>query len=109
MTLRTIRLNKLVCRELNSLIHTLFRDQLKNVSITEAKVSPDTHDAYIYFSVVGDEKCVADVEKFLDKKSGILRRKLSEKVQLKFSPKLHFRYDDSGAKGQRILQILDEL
>jgi ribosome-binding factor A len=109
MTPRTIRLNKLLCRELSRLLHTAFRESTDRISITDAEVSPDLHDAYVYFSVVGDGIEVVKAKKFLAKKSKILRQKLFQRIQLRYSPQLNFRYDDSMARGQSVLKILENL
>jgi translation initiation factor IF-2 len=53
---RLTRLNELVCHEFNSILRTLFRDDLLDVTITEVQVSPDLHDAYVFVSIVGDEE-----------------------------------------------------
>ena len=104
-----IRLNRLVFRELNTLLHTLFRDRASKISITATEISPDLRDAYIYFSVVGTESDRGEAKKFFEKNSGILRHRLFQRVRLKFSPRLNFRYDDSMARGQNILKVLDNL
>jgi len=38
-----------------------------------------------------------------------LQGQLSKRVILKFTPQLHFKLDDSGIRGDRILNILNEL
>jgi ribosome-binding factor A len=109
MTQRIIRLNRIIRNELNALLHTAFRDSSKRISITDAVVSPDLHDAFVYFSVVGDGADIATATGFLHKKSKILRQKLFQRVRLKYSPRLEFRYDDSLARGRNVLKILDDL
>lgn len=104
---RFIRLNKIVCNEINTLLHTVYRDVAKNISITEVNVSPDMRDAYIYFSVIGDDK--NNAQKILMKHMSDLRRRLFGRVKIKFSPRLHFRHDISISRGQHILDILDNL
>ncbi|MDR1595808.1 MAG: 30S ribosome-binding factor RbfA [Puniceicoccales bacterium] len=106
---RITRLNKLVFRELNALLHTAFRGSAAKISITETSVSPDLHDAYVYFSVLGTADDIAGATKFLEKISGILRHRLFQRVRLKFSPRLNFRYDDSMSRGQNIIGMLDNL
>ena len=104
---RSIRLNKIVCNEMNTLLHTVYRDVAKDISITEVNVSPDMRDAYIYFSVIGDDK--DNAQKILMKHMSDLRRRLFDRVKIKFSPRLHFRHDISISRGQHILDILDNL
>jgi ribosome-binding factor A len=104
-----IRLNKIVHREMSSLLHTLFRESAQNISVTAAAVSPDLRDACVYFSVVGDGDAVARAEKFFLKNAKFLRRRLFQRVRIKYSPRLNFRYDDSIERGQRTIAILEKL
>jgi ribosome-binding factor A len=109
MPQRMIRLNKIVYRELNSLLHTAFRDVAGKIVATEVLISPDLRDAYVYFSVTGGEDDVRMATKFLLKNSKILRRKLFQRVRLKHSPRLNFRHDNSLARAQRVIELLDSL
>ncbi|MDR2737864.1 MAG: 30S ribosome-binding factor RbfA [Puniceicoccales bacterium] len=106
---RIVRLNKLICRELNALLRTMFRESGERISITDVEVAPDLHDACVYFSVIGDGDFVRQATKFLVRKSKILRRELFQRIRLRCSPRLNFRYDDSIARGQSVLAILDSL
>jgi ribosome-binding factor A len=109
MAQQLLRLNKIVGNELSALLHTVFRDSSVGISITDVVVSPDFHDAFVYFSVVGDGKAAAAAMKFLRKKSKILRQRLFQRIRLRRTPRLEFRHDDSTVRGQRVLKILDDL
>ena len=50
---RSVRLNKVVCNEFNSVFHTVFKEETSKITVTHVSVSPDMRDAYVYFSVVG--------------------------------------------------------
>jgi ribosome-binding factor A len=91
------------------LLRTLFRESASKISVTEVSVSPDLQNAYLYFAVMGTEKDIKEAEKFLLKNSKILRQKLFQRIKLRSSPRLNFKYDDSMSRGQHILQILDDL
>jgi ribosome-binding factor A len=95
--------------EMNALLHTLFRDFAQNISVTATDISPDLRDAYVYFSVIGGDADVSDATKFFAKNARLLRQKLFQRVRIKYSPRLTFRHDDSIARGQRIIGILDGL
>ncbi|MDR1433367.1 MAG: 30S ribosome-binding factor RbfA [Puniceicoccales bacterium] len=109
MAQRMIRLNRLIFRELNTLLHTLFRERADKISITDVEVSQDLRDAHVYFSVVGPGEDIGEAKKFFEKNSGILRHRLFRRVLLKFSPRLNFHHDDSISRGQNVLKILDDL
>ncbi|MDR2778854.1 MAG: 30S ribosome-binding factor RbfA [Puniceicoccales bacterium] len=109
MSQRILRLNQLVYQELNIILHTLFRDAATRISITEVSLSPDLHDAYIYFSVIGDGNGIQEATKFLLRNAKTLRQTLCQRIRLRFSPRLNFKYDNSIVRGQNILATLDSL
>jgi ribosome-binding factor A len=87
----------------------MFRDSAHKISITETSVSPDLHDASVYFSVLGEGDDVAAAAKFLSKHAGALCQKLFKRLRLKHCPRLNFIHDNSMARGQNILKILETL
>ncbi|MDR1890741.1 MAG: 30S ribosome-binding factor RbfA [Puniceicoccales bacterium] len=106
---RIVRLNQLVYQELNTILHTLFRDSAAKISITEVSLSPDLYNAHVYFSVIGDENDIQNATKFLLKNAKNLCQALCRRIRLRCSPQLNFKYDDSIARGQNILAMLDSL
>ena len=106
---RIIRVNELVSRALNEMLHTIYRDFATYMTVGEVSISPDLRDAYIYYSVIGGCEKEREVLKFLTKKKAEIRMNLFKKVILKYSPRLNFRLDGSGARGVRIAGILDDL
>lgn len=106
---RLIRVNELVSRALNEILHTIYRDFATYMTVGEVSISPDLRDAYIYYSVVGGPDKEKEVFKFLTKKKEEIRIHLFKRVILKYSPRLNFRLDVSCARGVRITGLLDDL
>ena len=80
--------------------------QLGMITVTQVQVSKDQSYAKIY--VIGhDEKKAEEIIKALKESSKMLRHLLSQKVQLRKTPELHFYYDDILSKGIQISQLLD--
>ncbi len=107
---RMIRVNEQVHRELGRLfqIHVC-PDAHALVTVTDVKVAEDLRDATVYVSVYGDDVRKAAVTALLEKRRAVLQHELSRRVILKFTPRLHFKLDDTAARADRIMSILEEL
>ncbi|MDR2628461.1 MAG: 30S ribosome-binding factor RbfA [Puniceicoccales bacterium] len=106
---RIVRLNQLVYQELSIILRTLFHDSTVKISLTGVSLSPNLNDACVYFSVLGDENDIQKATKFLLGNAKNLCQILCRRIKLRRSPHLDFKYDNSIARGQNILAILDSL
>jgi ribosome-binding factor A len=78
------------------------------VTVTEVRVSPDLRHARIYVSVLGADEERESTILGLNAAVGYVRHELSERLQLRRSPELHFVLDRAGETGERIDQLLRE-
>ncbi|MDR1256070.1 MAG: 30S ribosome-binding factor RbfA [Puniceicoccales bacterium] len=106
---RLTRLNRLVCHEFNSILRTLYRDDLFAVTVTEVQISPDLHDAYAFVSILGDGAQEQKMLSLLIKKLPMIRKNLFSKISLKYSPHLNLRLDRSASRAHRVLAVLDSI
>jgi ribosome-binding factor A len=106
---RLTRLNELVCRKFNSILRTLYRDELLEITVTEIQISPDLHDAYAFVSVLGNDTHVQKMFNLLIKKLPTIRGHLFSSIRLKYSPNITLRLDDSVNRGHRVLNLLDSI
>lgn len=88
----------------------VFRHDLKNVdlgitSITGVDVSPDLHFARVFLSGLTEEKTRETVEE-LTRVRGKVRHALGQRIHLRFTPELDFRYDDTTMRASRIEELL---
>jgi ribosome-binding factor A len=111
MSHRMERVNTLMQREISELIQRDVRDPRLDecVSVTEVSVSPDLRYAKVFVSSMGGQEKEAQILAALDSASGFLRSELAKKVRLRRMPELHFRWDNSIEKGDRILRLIDEV
>jgi ribosome-binding factor A len=79
------------------------------VTLTRVKVSPDLQVARVYYTTIGDERARRETSKALDRANPFLRRQLAARVRLRRVPELHFQFDESVEKQDRIERILLEL
>ncbi len=106
---RLDRVNEAIKRELSGLIRKEFTFQAKLVTVQEVDVTPDLKSAHVYIGVIGTpEEQRAAMAQLHDARQR-LQHELSRRVILKYTPHLYFKLDESGERGDRVLQILDEL
>ena len=106
---RNLRVSELIKREVSDILHTHMRSEAIMITVTGVDVSPDHRNAQIFFSVLGEEESIEETLLFLRGKSKYIRGELCKRIVLKYMPKLRFTYDDSIRRGDKLLQILDEI
>lgn len=109
MSNRTVRVNELVQRELNDILHKRYQSEAVAITVTEVRVAPDLRDARVFVSIVGDEETVEAKMTWLRSKATAIRAEVGRRIILKYLPKFEYVIDTSAARGARILQVLDEI
>lgn len=106
---RLDRVNESIKRELGLLLSREFTFQAKLVTVKEVDITPDLKSAHVYIGIIGtpDEQRAAMAQ--LHDARSRLQHELSRRIVLKFTPHLHFKLDETGERGDRILQIIEEL
>jgi len=79
------------------------------LTVTGVKVSPDLHVAWVYYTVLGDERARASSRAGLRSAAPYLRRELGRQVRLKVTPELRFEEDTTIETGGRIEHLLEEV
>ncbi len=103
-----------VAEEIRHEVSTMLAGELKDpriaelVTVTEVRVTPDLKQARIFVSVMGTEAEKAATLKGLAAASGYVRREITQRLQLRRGPELHFLLDRSGEYGERIETLLRE-
>lgn len=105
-TKRMGRINEDVQRELASLIRNVKDPRVPELlTITHVEVTNDLSYATVAVSAMGDLDR-KEVLKGLKSASGYLRRELGSSLNLRHTPSLIFKWDESMAHGARIGEIL---
>jgi ribosome-binding factor A len=76
------------------------------VTVTEARVTPDLKHARVYVSVMGSAAEQKSTISGLFAAVGYIRHELTERLQLRRAPEIHFILDHSEEYGQRIETLL---
>lgn len=107
---RIDRVGHLIQMELGQLIlHRVKDPRLGFVTVTHVSVTPDLRSACVFFSALGNEKARRDSQVALEKASGFLQKEIGSALQLRYTPKLKFMFDDSLDRGQEIDKVLRDL
>lgn len=107
---RLDRVRELLKRELGEIIRReLPVDEVGVITVNHVDISSDLHSAVVYISTIGNPSQKSNAIRKLHKKSGYIQSLLARSIVLKHSPKLKFFTDDSIQKGDKVLEILNEL
>ena len=109
MGLRIARVNELVKREIANYMSTRYGAETVRWTITSVDVAADLRNATVSYSVIGDELSARQAHAFFRKHASEIRGQVSKYVVLKYSPKLLFVQDYGIERGNRTMEILDEL
>ena len=104
------RINEEIQKELANLIRNLKDPRVAEtmISITHVETTPDLRYAKVYASFLQEDKA-ADAMKGLKSASGYLRRELSAKLKLRYTPELVWALDDSITYGAKMLKLINSL
>ena len=103
---RTDRVSAQLRRELGTLVHDAVRNHgLPSVSVSDVEVTRDMEHAKIFVTALQPERS-KEAMKALKALAPEIRYQLAQSVKMRHVPELHFHYDDSVDKGERIDQLL---
>jgi len=104
------RISSDIYRALNEIIlEESHDDLLKNITITGCEVTNDLSFCKVYFTSLIDS-CHSSLESELnDNTAKFLRGRLSEKIDIRNTPKLIFKYDKSIEYGNNIENIIKKI
>ena len=96
-------------RDLGTLVHDAVRELgLPSVSVSDVEVTRDLAHAKVFVTVLQSERA-KDTVKSLKALAPEMRYQLARAVKLRHVPELHFHYDESVDRGERIDNLLRDL
>src|SRR5215831_15716384 len=109
-SLRLQRVRELLKRAIGETIRREFQvSEAGLVTVNDVDVAGDLHSAVVFISILGN----ADQQKrgldLLTRHRKRIQGLVARAVVLKYTPTLKFLIDDSVARGNRVLQIIEEL
>lgn len=111
---RAVRVAERIRAELEDvLIRGIVRDPAAaGAVISNVKVSDDLRQATVYVRVLtGDADAARQKElvKAMERAKGVMRRELSSRMQLRYTPELRFFWDSGADHALRMDQLFDEI
>lgn len=111
MTSRRILKAAQAIREVVSLaILTELRDpRVENVTVTTVEVTGDMRQARVHVTVMGEDTNSSQVLQGLCSAAGFLQRKIANRIESRYTPKLQFVLDQGQENAREVARILDDL
>ena len=109
---RLERVNALLRREVAEALFKVMaseRVDMAAITVTRVETARNLRHAKVYVSIFGHEHERGTIMSRLTRKHGELQRLINRDLTLKYTPRLEFRFDDSIAKGDHILDVLSHL
>jgi phosphoesterase RecJ-like protein len=91
------------------LVKSVSDPRLRWITVTGVEVSPDLKNARVYFVVTGNLQPLEEVEKGLAKATPFLQAEVAKNMQLKYTPKLSFKFDKSFDEAAHMDSLIDEV
>lgn len=107
MSQRLNRINELLKREISSVTQKEFEFPNMLVTISDVEVTEDLREAKVFVSVLGGDS-EAVLEK-LSKSKSMFQSVINKRTNLRCTPVLSFREDNSASRGVDIVNLLDEV
>jgi ribosome-binding factor A len=95
---------------ISELLHLEVSDpRVQGVTVTRVTIDREFQHADIFVNALGDDSREGEMMEGLNHAQSYLRRELSQRVQLRKVPQLHFRWDASLQNVEEINSLLDGL
>lgn len=105
------RVNEEFKRQISYIIQNELRDPRIDtmISVTSVEVSKDLKYAKVFVSIFGNDESKNTAFEILKSSSGFVRKELSQKVNMRYTPEIVFKMDDSIEHGMHIDSIINKI
>jgi ribosome-binding factor A len=109
-TLRHERVRELLKREIGEAIRQEFHvNEAGLISVNDVDLAGDLKSAIVFISIFGNPEQQKRGLQLLTDNRARIQGLVARSVVLKYTPTLKFIFDDSIVRGNRVLQIIEEL
>jgi ribosome-binding factor A len=109
-SLRLQRVRELLKREIGEAVRREFHvAEAGLITVNDVDVAGDLKSATVYISILGNPDQQKRGFQMLNEHRIRIQGFIGKAVVLKYTPKLKFAFDDSIVRGNRVLQIIEEL
>ncbi|HEY7778984.1 MAG TPA: 30S ribosome-binding factor RbfA [Ktedonobacterales bacterium] len=107
---RQDQLGEQIAEDLSDLIRNRMKDpRVGFASITQVELSADLRHAKVFVSVMGNPDEQKETMRALDHANGFLRHELAQRLNIRYTPDIVFRLDESIARGARVLELMRQV
>lgn len=108
---RITRINDEIMKEMSQILRAEVKDPRIGVmtSVLRVETTQDLKYCKVYVSVLGGEEDKKNVMQGLKNANGFIRHLLAERVNLRYTPELLFKLDDSVEYSIRMSKLIDEV
>ena len=108
--LRLQRVRELLKREIGEAVRREFHvSEAGLITVNDVAVAGDLKSATVFISILGNPDQQKRGFQKLNEHRTRIQRLVAKAVVLKYTPTLRFVFDDSIVRGNRVLQIMEEL
>ncbi len=109
-SLRLQRVRELLKREIGEAVRREFHvSEAGLITVNDVDVAGDLKSATVFISILGNPDQQKRGFQLLNEHRVRIQGFVGRAVVLKYTPKLKFAFDDSIVRGNRVLQIIEEL
>lgn len=110
MSGRITRISEAVKKEMSDIIKKELKDPRipEFVSVVEVDVTKDLKFAKVFVSVYGTNEEKDRAILGLNSASGFVRKEIGQRLNLRYTPEVHFKLDDSIERGVYLTQLIDK-
>ena len=109
-SLRLQRVRELLKREIGEAVRREFHvSECGLISVNDVDVAGDLKSATVFISILGNPEQQKRGFQMLNNHRVRIQGLVARAIILKYTPKLKFAFDDSIVRGNRVLQIMEEL
>ena len=109
-SLRLQRVRELLKREIGEAVRREFHvSECGLISVNDVDVAGDLKSATVFVSILGNPDQQKRGFQMLNNHRVRIQGLVARAIILKYTPKLKFAFDDSIVRGNRVLQIMEEL
>ena len=109
MSQRLLRVCELLKRELGTILNRDYTFDGVLVTVNSVDVTPDLRQGHVFIGVIGDPKLARRAVEKLNRDHGAIQQRISNRVVMRNTTKLHFKLDDSVERGVHLLSVIQDV
>jgi len=110
MSRRTLKAAEAIREVVSMAILTEVKDpRVSDVTVTRVEVSGDMREAKVYITVMGSETKQQLCMRGLKNSTGFLQKRISERIDTRYIPRIEFRVDKGQANAQEVNRIFAKI